>query len=57
MGNIGGQTRARSAAIAAEIGAYHIDLDIDVGVQAITSIFIKCTGQTPKFKVRLGAMM
>eukprot|EP00041_Stephanoeca_diplocostata_P033529 m.1110105 g.1110105 ORF g.1110105 m.1110105 type:complete len:761 (-) comp24356_c0_seq8:2995-5277(-) len=53
--NSSAETRARSAAIAAEIGAYHIDLDIDAGVQAITSIFTTCTGHHPQFKALGGS--
>lgn len=43
------ETRTRAKNLAAEIGANHIDLDIDKGTDAIVSIFSVATGKMPVF--------
>lgn len=48
------ETRARSAALAAQVGSYHLDVKIDMVVTAMAQLFMLITGKTPKFKVHGG---
>jgi NAD+ synthase (glutamine-hydrolysing) len=48
-------TRSRAKALAKDIGAYHIDLNIDSVVTALTTMFTAVTSFTPRFKVHGGA--
>ncbi|MCP4357567.1 MAG: NAD(+) synthase [Chloroflexi bacterium] len=48
-------TRQRAKELAGQIGANHLDVDMDSAVTAITKLFIKFTGRTPKFKVYGGS--
>ena len=53
--NSSGETRARAAALAAEVGAYHSELEIDDITAAIEQSFVASTGKTPAFKVNGGS--
>lgn len=48
-------TRRRAKAVAEQIGARHLEMDIDRAVTAITKLFIKFGGKTPHFKVHGGS--
>jgi NAD+ synthase (glutamine-hydrolysing) len=48
-------TRKRAKKVAGQIGAAHLDVNIDTAVTAITQLFIKFTGKTPQFKVHGGS--
>jgi NAD+ synthase (glutamine-hydrolysing) len=48
------QTRERAQKIAEQIGAYHLNVNIDVVVSAMVTTFVGLTGKTPQFKVRGG---
>lgn len=45
------ETRARAKALAADIGASHLSVSIDVVVNAALTFFAMVTGKTPRFKV------
>ena len=47
-------TRSRAKAIADQIGAYHLNVNIDSVVSALVSTFIALTDKTPKFRVKGG---
>lgn len=49
------ETRKRAKDLAAAIGAYHVDLDIDDIFNAQKAVFTKATGFEPKFKVYGGS--
>ena len=44
-------TRSRAKAIAGQVGAYHLNVNIDSVVSALVSTFIALTDKTPKFRV------
>ncbi|BFZ53134.1 glutamine-dependent NAD(+) synthetase [Savitreella phatthalungensis] len=44
------ETRQRAKDLAAAIGAYHLDLDMDSCVSAVRSLFGAVTGLTPRFR-------
>ncbi|KFY88121.1 hypothetical protein V498_06902, partial [Pseudogymnoascus sp. VKM F-4517 (FW-2822)] len=44
-------TRSRAKALAKDIGAYHLDLNIDTVYYAVTTLFTTVTSYTPKFKM------
>lgn len=48
------ETRSRAKLLAGEIGAYHVDLDIDTLVESILVLFQSVFGKRPKFKVHGG---
>lgn len=48
------ETRARAKALAAQIGAFHLDLNMDAVVKAVVNLFVRVTGQTPRFQVQGG---
>lgn len=48
------ETRDRARDLAAAIGSYHIDLNMDAVVTAIVALFSFVTSQTPRFKVHGG---
>lgn len=48
-------TRERAKLLAAEIGAYHLDIDIDTVVSSFTKLFTLVTSKVPKFKVHGGS--
>lgn len=45
------ETRSRAKALAAKIGSYHIDMNIDTLVEAVISVFEVATGKKPIFKI------
>ena len=49
--NSSAETRQRAATLAAEVGAHHLDLNIDTVVAALTALFAAVTGRKPAFKV------
>lgn len=49
------ETRRRAKATAAQIGAYHLAVNIDSLVTAITKLFVRLTGETPRFKTDGGS--
>ena len=49
------QTRQRAKDLVGHIGAYHVDLDMDSVVTAITGLFTTVTGLTPNFRVHGGS--
>lgn len=48
------ETRGRAKALAADIGAYHIDMNIDTVVSALTNLFTAVTNFQPRFAVHGG---
>ncbi|RPB03602.1 glutamine-dependent NAD(+) synthetase with GAT domain-containing protein [Choiromyces venosus 120613-1] len=52
--NSSADTRARAKDLADSIGAYHIDLNMDSLVKAVTDLFSFVTGKKPQFRVRGG---
>ncbi len=48
-------TRKRAKALAGQIGATHLDVNIDTAVTALTKLFVKATGKTPHFKAHGGS--
>ncbi|XP_029812640.1 glutamine-dependent NAD(+) synthetase isoform X3 [Suricata suricatta] len=53
--NSSGETRERAAELAAQIGSYHIGLNIDPAVKAVVGIFSLATGKRPVFAVHGGS--
>ena len=49
------ETHQRAKAVAKEIGAYHLSVNIDTLVTAMTSLFVNITDRTPRFKVEGGS--
>ncbi len=49
------ETRRRAKQLASEIGASHLDINIDSVVTAVTQLFIRVTHKTPQFKVHGGS--
>jgi NAD+ synthase (glutamine-hydrolysing) len=47
-------TRKRAKDLAKDIGAYHLNFDIDTVVKAITTLFTTVTSYVPKYKVHGG---
>lgn len=50
------ETKARSAALANDIGSYHLSTAIDSVVSAFLTLVSTLTGKTPKFKVFGGSV-
>lgn len=48
------ETRGRAKALAADIGSYHIDMNIDTVVSALTALFTAVTNFQPRFAVHGG---
>jgi NAD+ synthase (glutamine-hydrolysing) len=48
-------TRRRARALATQIGATHLEVRIDTAVKAITQLFVRFAGRTPRFKVHGGS--
>ncbi len=48
-------TRARAKHLAGEIGAYHLDVDIDTIISAWRTVFETLTGKRPRFKTAGGS--
>ncbi|KAJ1655688.1 glutamine-dependent NAD(+) synthetase [Dispira simplex] len=53
--NSGTDTRQRAKALAGYIGTYHVDLDMDSVVSAVTTLFGSVTGKKPRYKVHGGS--
>uniref|UniRef100_A0A383W8A4 Glutamine-dependent NAD(+) synthetase n=1 Tax=Tetradesmus obliquus TaxID=3088 RepID=A0A383W8A4_TETOB len=53
--NSSGATRQRAKVLAQEIGAYHVDCNIDSLVAAVVALFGSITGKTPRFRVDGGS--
>jgi len=53
--NSGKETRSRAKALARDIGAYHIDLNMDTIVTALTNLFTLITDFAPRFVVHGGS--
>lgn len=53
--NSSADTRKRAAELADELGAYHLNVHIDVVVKAVTSLFAAVTGRVPAFKAHGGS--
>lgn len=49
------ETRARAKKLAEQIGAYHLNVDIDTAVAAMLAIFQRLSRKTPRFKVNGGS--
>lgn len=49
------ETRDRAKQLANDIGAYHVDLNMDTVVTAVRTLFSVVTGKTPQFKVHGGS--
>ncbi|KAK0555075.1 glutamine-dependent NAD(+) synthetase [Tilletia horrida] len=52
--NSSADTRSRAKELATAIGSYHIDLNMDIVVRAITTLFTSVTSKSPRFKVHGG---
>ncbi|MEM7334071.1 MAG: NAD(+) synthase [Chloroflexota bacterium] len=48
-------TRRRAKLLAEQIGAYHLDVNIDTTVNSLVKLFSKITGNTPQFKTNGGS--
>lgn len=48
------ETRDRARDLATAIGSYHIDLNMDIIISAIVTLFAMVTSKTPRFKVHGG---
>ena len=46
------ETKNRAKNLAHQIGSYHLNINIDNAVKALTAIFSTATGMIPKFKIR-----
>lgn len=54
-GNSSKETRDRARDLAKAIGSYHIDLNMDIVITAIVTLFALVTSKTPRFKVHGGS--
>lgn len=50
------ETRSRAKELAAEIGSYHIDMNMDTLVTSVVSVFEVATGKKPIFKIFGGSI-
>ncbi len=48
-------TRQRAKALAEQVGARHLDMNMDTAVAALTTLFTKFTGRAPQFKAHGGS--
>jgi NAD+ synthase (glutamine-hydrolysing) len=55
--NSSDETRKRAKSLAAEIGSFHYDINIDIVIDALVSVFVETTGKTPKFSVNGGGWL
>jgi len=53
--NSSAQTRERASRVAEQIGAYHLNVNIDGVVSAMVTTFVSLAGKTPQFKLHGGA--
>ncbi|KAJ1974058.1 glutamine-dependent NAD(+) synthetase [Dimargaris cristalligena] len=52
--NSGRETRQRAKDLAAQIGSYHVDLNMDSMVSAVVTLFTTITGKTPQYEANGG---
>lgn len=52
--NSSAETRERARELANDIGAYHVDLNMDIVIRAIITLFTTVTGAKPRFRVHGG---
>lgn len=52
--NSSAETRGRAADLARDIGSYHIDLNMDLVIRAIITLFSTVTNATPRFRAHGG---
>jgi NAD+ synthase (glutamine-hydrolysing) len=52
--NSSAETRRRAKDLAGQVGAYHLDFDIDTVVESLVKLFVAISGKTPRFKVNGG---
>jgi NAD+ synthase (glutamine-hydrolysing) len=52
--NSSAQTRERASRVAEQIGAYHLNVNIDAMVSAMVATFVSLTSKTPQFKLHGG---
>ncbi|MGB1253879.1 MAG: NAD(+) synthase [Candidatus Promineifilaceae bacterium] len=52
--NSSAETRRRAATLAQEVGAHHLNINIDSMVAAVVKMFVSLTRKTPRFKVHGG---
>jgi len=55
--NSSDQTRSRAKSLAAEIGSFHYDINIDIIIDALVKVFVNTTEKTPNFKVNGGTWL
>ncbi|KAF2455564.1 hypothetical protein BDY21DRAFT_289192 [Lineolata rhizophorae] len=53
--NSSAETRGRAKELAAEIGAYHTDMSVDIVVNSLTKLLQLVTGFVPRYKVHGGS--
>ena len=51
--NSGSATKDRARNLAKQIGADHLDVKVDIVIDAMAKLFEMITGKTPKFRVKL----
>ena len=51
--NSGSATKDRARKLAEQIGADHLDVKVDIVIDAMAKLFEMITGKTPRFRVRL----
>ncbi len=51
--NSGSATKDRARNLAKQIGADHLDVKVDIVIDAMAKLFEMITGKTPRFRVRL----
>ena len=54
--NSGAATRSRARRLAEQIGAHHLDFDIDAVVDALSGTFARVTGKVPRFQSQGGTL-
>ncbi|KAI8613527.1 hypothetical protein BC830DRAFT_1258240 [Chytriomyces sp. MP71] len=54
--NSSDETKTRASRLAADIGAYHVNLNMDSVVLAVLGVFQTVTGRTPQFKMHGGSV-
>jgi NAD+ synthase (glutamine-hydrolysing) len=50
-------TRNRAHTLAKDVGAYHLDLNIDTVYYAVTALFTTVTSYAPKYKMSLSTLL
>lgn len=50
--NSGSATKDRARNLAKQIGADHLDVKVDIVIDAMAKLFEVITGRTPRFRVR-----